>query len=49
MSTSFCADPVDPDGVFSYSVSKDGSRLTLTADAPVCTQNLIGGTCEREK
>jgi len=45
----FCGDPVDPDGVFSYSVSKDGSRLTLTADAPVCTQNLVGGTWEREK
>ncbi len=45
----FCGDPVDPDGVFSYSVSKDGSQLTLTADAPVCTQDLIGGTWEREK
>jgi hypothetical protein len=49
MSTSFCADPVDPDGVFSYSVSKDGNRLTLTADAPVCTEDLIAGTWEREK
>jgi hypothetical protein len=45
----FCGDPIDPDGLFSYSVSKDGSRLTLTADAPVCYQGLIEGTWKREK
>jgi hypothetical protein len=44
----FCGDPIDPDGVFSYSLSKDGSRLTLTADAPVCYQGLIEGTWKRE-
>jgi hypothetical protein len=45
----FCGDEGDPDGVFSYSVSKDKSRLTLTADAPVCYQGLIEGTWVREK
>jgi hypothetical protein len=44
----FCGDPVDPDGMFSYSVSKDGSKLTLSADAPVCYQDLIDGTWQRE-
>jgi hypothetical protein len=45
----FCGDEGDPDGVFSYSVSKDGSRLTLTADAPVCYQGLIEGTWALEQ
>jgi hypothetical protein len=45
----FCGDPIDPDGVFSYSVSKDGKSLTLTADAPVCYQGLIEGTWSRDK
>lgn len=44
----FCGDPVDPDGGFSYSVSEDGSQLTLKADAPVCYQRLIEGTWDRE-
>jgi hypothetical protein len=44
----FCGDEGDPDGVFSYSVSKDRSRLTLTADVPVCYQGLIEGTWARE-
>lgn len=43
-----CVDPIDPDGVFSYSISADGSQLTLTADAPVCYQDLIDGTWARE-
>jgi hypothetical protein len=45
----FCGEEGDPDGVFSYSVSKDGSILTLTADAPVCYQGLVEGTWMREK
>jgi hypothetical protein len=45
----FCGDEGDPDGVFSYSVSKDKSRLTLRADAPVCYQGLIEGTWARDK
>jgi hypothetical protein len=45
----FCGDEGDPAGVFSYSVSKDKSRLTLTDDAPVCYQRLIEGTWAREK
>jgi hypothetical protein len=45
----FCGDEGDPDGVFSYSLSSDGSRMTLTADAPVCYQGLIEGTWAREK
>jgi hypothetical protein len=44
----FCGDPVDPDGVFSYSLNDDGSQLTLKADAPVCYQNLVEGTWARE-
>ena len=44
----FCVDPVDPDVVFSYSVSKDGSKLTLSADVPLCYQDLIQGTWNRE-
>ena len=45
----FCGDEGDPDGAFSYAVSKDGSQLTLTADAPVCYQGLIEGTWKLEK
>jgi hypothetical protein len=45
----FCGDEGDPDGAFSYSLSKDGSLLTLTADAPVCYQGLVEGTWMREK
>lgn len=45
----FCGDEGDPDGAFSYTVSKDRSHLTLTADAPVCYQGLIGGTWALEK
>ena len=45
----FCGEEGDPDGVFSYSLSKDGSLLTLTADAPVCYQDLVEGTWMREK
>jgi hypothetical protein len=45
----FCGDEGDPDGVFSYSVSADGSLLTITADAPVCYQGLVEGTWMREK
>jgi len=45
----FCGDEGDPDGLFSYSVSKDGGLLTLTADAPVCYQGLIEGTWARAK
>jgi hypothetical protein len=45
----FCGEEGDPDGVFSYSLSKDGSLLTLTADAPVCYQGLVEGTWMREK
>jgi hypothetical protein len=44
----FCGDPVDPDGVFSYSVSDDHRELTLTADAPVCYQNIIEGKWSRD-
>jgi hypothetical protein len=44
----FCGDPFDPDGTFSYSVSADGSQLTLTADAPVCYQDLIEGSWARD-
>ena len=44
----FCGDPFDPDGIFSYSVSDDGSELTLTADAPVCYQDLIEGSWARD-
>jgi hypothetical protein len=44
----FCGDPIDPDGVFRYSVSKDGSKLTLAADAPVCYQDVVQGTWKRE-
>ena len=46
----FCDEPFDRDRVFNYSVSEDGSQLTLTADAPVCRvyQGLIEGTWERE-
>jgi hypothetical protein len=44
----FCVDPVDPDVAFSYSVSDDGSQLTLTADVPLCPQALIEGTWARE-
>jgi len=44
----FCGDEGDPDGVFSYSMTADGSALTLTADAPVCYQGLIEGTWARE-
>jgi hypothetical protein len=43
----FCGDPVDPDDDFSYSVSADGSQLTLTAAAPVCYQGLIEGMWAR--
>jgi hypothetical protein len=45
----FCGDEGDPDGVFSYSVNKDRSRLTLTAVALVCYQGLIEGTWQLEK
>jgi hypothetical protein len=45
----FCGDEGDPDGAFRYTVSKDGSKLTLAPDAPVCYQGLIGGTWAREK
>ena len=45
----FCGDEGDPDGAFSYAVSQDGGRLTLTADAPVCYQGLIAGTWALEK
>jgi hypothetical protein len=44
----FCGDPFDPDGTFSYSVSDDGSQLTLTADAPVCYQDLVEGSWARD-
>ena len=45
----FCGEEGDPDGVFSYLVSKDGSLVTLTAEAPVCYQGLVEGTWMREK
>jgi len=45
----FCGEEGDPDGVFTYSVSQDGSRLTLKADAPVCYQGLVEGTWMLEK
>ena len=45
----FCGEEGDPDGVFSYSVSKDGRLLTLTADAPVCYQGIVEGRWMREK
>jgi hypothetical protein len=45
----FCVDPVDPDVLFGYFVSDDGSQLSLTADVPVCPQALIEGTWRREK
>jgi hypothetical protein len=45
----FCGDEGDPDGAFSYVVSSDRGRLTLTADAPVCYQGLIEGTWALEK
>ena len=41
---SFCDDPIDPDGTFSYAVSADGSTLTVTADTPVCYQGVFEGT-----
>jgi hypothetical protein len=40
----FCGDPIDPDGTFSYTVSADGSTLTVTADTPVCYQDAFEGT-----
>ena len=45
----FCGEEGDPDGMFSYSVSQDGGRLTLMADATVCYQGLIQGTWARER
>jgi hypothetical protein len=45
----FCGDEGDPDGAFRYAVSNDGSKLRLTADAPVCYQGLIDGTWKLEK
>lgn len=40
----FCGDPIDPDGTFSYTVSADGSTLTVTPDASVCYQDAFEGT-----
>jgi hypothetical protein len=43
----FCGDPIDPDGSFSYTVSRDGRTLTVTADAPVCDEDAFEGTWTR--
>jgi hypothetical protein len=39
----FCGDPFDPDGAFSYTVSADGSKLTVTADTSACDQGAFAG------
>jgi hypothetical protein len=46
---SFCGDPIDPDGTFSYMVSADGRTLTVTAAAPLCYQDAFEGTWARAR
>ena len=44
---SFCGDPIDADGTYSYKVSADGSTLTLSSDSPVCSPDAFDGPWTR--
>lgn len=44
---SFCGDPIDLDGTYSYTVSADGSELTLSTDSPVCSPDAFDGPWTR--